>query len=123
MTRPFARLFDLISKEYGWTDDDILDLTVGRLVQIRDVVRERLSEQADEMADRVERQTNALMQQMAAVMGGDPGKLKYWRMYPKPKKGTENLPDYSRVSKMFGADTRGQIDWSVVERMAAETKG
>lgn len=36
--RPFARTFDLISAEYGWTDDQILDLTLPRMRQIREVI-------------------------------------------------------------------------------------
>ena len=42
--RPFARTFDLISSEYGWTDQTILDLTLGRFRQIRDVLFERRAE-------------------------------------------------------------------------------
>jgi hypothetical protein len=47
--RPYARTFDLISAEYGWTDDQILDLTIARLRQIRDVILERQGE--DRRAD------------------------------------------------------------------------
>lgn len=43
--RPFARTFDLLSSEYGWTDDQILDLTMPRLRQVRDVIIERQREQ------------------------------------------------------------------------------
>lgn len=39
--RPFARTFDLISSEYGWTDDQILDLTMQRINQTRSVIWER----------------------------------------------------------------------------------
>lgn len=34
-------IFDLVSKEYGWTDDQILDLTIGRLRQVTDAISVR----------------------------------------------------------------------------------
>lgn len=42
--RPFARTFDLLASEYGWSDDQILDLTLGRMRQVREVIWERLAE-------------------------------------------------------------------------------
>lgn len=39
--RPWARTFDLIQSEYGWTDQQVLDLPLARLRQIRDVITER----------------------------------------------------------------------------------
>lgn len=43
--RPFARTFDLISQNYGWTDEEILNLTLLRMRQVRDVIWERLAEE------------------------------------------------------------------------------
>ena len=43
--RPFARTFDLISSQYGWTDSTILDLTIGRFRQIRDILFQRQAEE------------------------------------------------------------------------------
>lgn len=45
LRRPFARTFDLIASQYGWTDDQILDLTMERVAQVRDVIRERMAEE------------------------------------------------------------------------------
>lgn len=42
--RPFARTFDLISSAYGWTDDQVLDLTMSRIRQTREVIWERQAE-------------------------------------------------------------------------------
>lgn len=39
--RPWAATFDLISSEYGWSDERILDLTLGRMRQIREVIMSR----------------------------------------------------------------------------------
>lgn len=44
-TRPFARTFDLLASEYGWTDETVLDLTLGRLRQCREIVFERQAEE------------------------------------------------------------------------------
>ena len=43
--RPFARSFDLISGAYGWTDDQVLDLTMARMRQVREVIWERVAEE------------------------------------------------------------------------------
>lgn len=42
--RPFARTFDLIASQYGWTDEEILDLTMARMRQVREVIWERQAE-------------------------------------------------------------------------------
>jgi hypothetical protein len=47
LKRPFRRTFDLISSEYGWTDGQILDLTLGRIREVRDLILTRRSEQFD----------------------------------------------------------------------------
>lgn len=44
-SRPFARTFDLISEQYGWTDEQILDLTMARMRQCRAVIWERQAEE------------------------------------------------------------------------------
>lgn len=38
---PWAATFDLLSAEYGWTDQQILDLTLPRIQQARDVILAR----------------------------------------------------------------------------------
>jgi hypothetical protein len=38
---PFAEAFDLISSEYGWTDEQILDTPLCRLVQISSAISQR----------------------------------------------------------------------------------
>lgn len=43
-SRPFARTFDLIARTYGWTDDQILDLTLTRMRQVREVILEAEAE-------------------------------------------------------------------------------
>jgi hypothetical protein len=41
----FSRAFDLISSSYGWSDDAIMDLTVGRTRQILAAISERMRNQ------------------------------------------------------------------------------
>ena len=85
--RPFARTLDLISSEYGWSDDRILDLTLERLRQVRDVILERLAEQQRQAADLVERQTVAIMQAVHAAAGNSKGVewASGWRLYEEPE--------------------------------------
>lgn len=49
MTRPFARTLDLISSEYGWSDSQILGMSLERIFQVRDVIVERRSEEREQM--------------------------------------------------------------------------
>ena len=57
----WARTFDLISSQYGWTDAQILDLTLARLLQVRDVLLARLAEDWKRQVMLVERQTQYLV--------------------------------------------------------------
>lgn len=73
LKRPFARTFDLISAEYGWTDPQILDLTLGRMRQIRDVIRERDGERLRRDVSLMETQTQYICSFVASSAGNGPG--------------------------------------------------
>lgn len=45
VSNPFGRTFDLISSEYGWTDKQILDLDLQRMLHIRKMILDRLDEE------------------------------------------------------------------------------
>ena len=59
--RVWARTFDLISSQYGWTDAQILDLTLARVRQVRDVLLTRIQEDWKRHVLLVERQTQYLV--------------------------------------------------------------
>lgn len=56
----FSRAFDLISSQYGWTDEAILDLTVGRTRQIIAAIGERMRNQDTVKRLYIEWQTKTL---------------------------------------------------------------
>lgn len=63
--RPFARTFDLISSQYGWCDEQVLDLTLGRFRQIRDVIFERQAEERRKTLQLEETKVKTLAQFLA----------------------------------------------------------
>lgn len=71
--RPYARTFDLISSAYGWTDEQILNLTMARLRQVRDVIWERqgLDRRAELKVREIELRTTAHF--IAAAAGWNDG--------------------------------------------------
>jgi hypothetical protein len=101
--RPFARSFDLLSSEYGWTDDQILDLTMERIRQCRDVILERKVE--DHKRDL--RVKELEVQRMTAYIAGaagwkdgvkNAGRFELYERTPEDRP----LPSYERLTKLFG---------------------
>lgn len=99
-SRPFARTFDLLASEYGWTDDQILDLTMKRMRQCREVCVERRGEDWK----RELRTREAEVQQITGFVAGAAG----WKAGVKDAQRfqlyvrTRKLPSYERVLKLFG---------------------
>jgi hypothetical protein len=108
LRRPFARLFDLISAQYGWTDDQILDTTFQRLRQIHEVIMERQNEEHRQtLRDRTEEirllgqifaapYGDKLMAQAAQVSLLPPEPVKPGQL-PKERP----LPDTDTLMRMF----------------------
>lgn len=104
---PLAATFDLISSEYGWTDDQILDLTVSRLRLVQDVILMRKGEEFVERASLAEAHAVAIVGAMPALAqsprsGRSIQKyIKKIRLFERTKKKKE-LPSYESVKRLFG---------------------
>lgn len=101
--RPFARSFDLISHNYGWTDEQILDLTLMRMRQIRDVIWER----ATEMRRTALREKEAELRILASFMAQSEkaGKAAQKITLLKRPKSAPKVVSTERAVSLFGTDT------------------
>lgn len=70
-------MFDLVSQQYGWRDEDILDLPLCRLRQIADTIQRRLELDRHERLKVAEWQTRSLASFVASTAGawGDASEL------------------------------------------------
>lgn len=106
--RPFARTFDLIAKNYGWTDDQILDLTLVRMRQIREVIFEREAETRRQSLSDKETELRIL----ASYTARSNEALKSAQriaLLARPK-DKPVLPDFDRAMSLFGAPGMDGID-------------
>lgn len=104
--RPFARTFDLISAEYGWTDDQILDLPLVRMRQIREVIFERRAHDRRQALLDKETEVRTLAQYVAATAQHDGAQqmidsASQIQFVRRPKRLRE-IP-MAMARKMFGA--------------------
>jgi hypothetical protein len=74
--RPWSRMFDLVSAEYGWTDSQILDLTPVRLHRIAEAIDLRRTADHRERAKLLEGSTRAVVAAIAASVGDKSGAKK-----------------------------------------------
>lgn len=105
-------MFDRVSSEYGWSDDQILDTPVRRLRQISAAIAERLDFKALVAESHVEWQTKVLASYVAAIAPSGKGAKKLLAhvdalsMRPRPEKDPEEkakeLPDTRAVMVAFG---------------------
>jgi hypothetical protein len=105
--RPFARTFDLISAEYGWTDEQILDLTMERIAQVREVIweRRRIERHRDLVAREVELKTLASFIAAGPSKGGVKAAQKIRLrpdMHDEDGRVLRPLPKTSDVMRMLG---------------------
>jgi hypothetical protein len=102
-------MFDLLQKEYGWTDDQILDLTLGRLKVALRVITDRRSE---------EQRARLLLAEAhaRAIIGALPGLAwtrkasksiadlaKSLSFIPKDERPAKPLPSAEKLEGMFRA--------------------
>lgn len=100
--RPFARTFDLLSSQYGWTDDQILDLTLGRMRQARDVALERLDEDWKQDLRVREQELRWICGTVAASMGNKKGVKAAARIELFERRPEERpLPSAEAIARMF----------------------
>lgn len=89
LTRPFASTFDLILHEYpGYTDDTLLDVTLGRLHQMRDMILERKKEEDHAHLMVVEAELQHICSAVYASVGSKDGVKAASRiqLFERPKK-------------------------------------
>lgn len=96
--------FDLISSRYGWTDEQILDLTPARFRQLRSVI---LAAQKAETIGRIgllERAVKELVLHIRQAAGDKKADKAAGavRFLPKLRKPRE-LPSFEQVRRKFGS--------------------
>lgn len=102
--RPFARTFDLISSEYGWSDDQILDLTMARMRQVREVIMERQGEARRQALADKQNELQILASFIASSAGHKDGvaAAKKISLLAEPEaKAAQPIP-YSTARRWFG---------------------
>jgi hypothetical protein len=128
--RPFTRTFDLISSEYGWTDDQILDLTLTRIRQVREVILTRQGETREQDLTVEERKLQALVGAIHAAAGNKKGAAaaQEIRLFErsdgqKPQREVPRteavLAQFGGVDRLYGLFTQEQID-AEAARLKAE---
>lgn len=117
---PWAEVFDLILSEYpGYTDDTILDLTLGRINQMVDVIVKR---KVREVKDQMRMQANlaeAEVKTLGAVMMNLAQTAKAQKAMGRMlesisfsldgEKKPKELPQTSKVMRLFGVRADGLV--------------
>jgi hypothetical protein len=101
LKHPFARTFDLLSAEYGWTDDQILDLTLTRMRQCREICFQRLAERRDWEIDLAEAVTKQLVMHVRAA-AGDRRASKAANKVRLFKRQSDNEAKFEQIARAMG---------------------
>lgn len=126
--RPWAATLDLIASEYGWTDDQILDLTLPRMRQIREVILARRDAEFRKTVMVEEIKVRHLVSATFAAANNKKGAaagaaIELLQKAPDEKKS--KVPTTQQVSSVFKVDSNpkyGLIDQDAIERRAAEIR-
>lgn len=106
LRRPFARTFDLLSSEYGWTDSQILDLTLQRMRQCREVALERIDEERRRELRVREMEVRHLASMVAGAAGWKQGVSAARRIQLfERRKEDMALPSTERVVRLLGGSS------------------
>lgn len=103
--RPFARTFDLIAGEYGWTDEQILNLTLGRMRQIREIIWERTDQDRRRELRVREVELQTLASYIAGAGGNKEGVKSAQRIRlvpPEPGEKVVKMIPYEKARRLFG---------------------
>jgi hypothetical protein len=126
--RPWAATFDLIASEYGWTDEQILDLTLGRMRQIREVILMRRDADYRRTVRLEEMKVRNIVAATFAAAGnrkGARGAEGISFLPPDEAEKKSKVASIKQVSKVFPVDSNpkyGLVDMAEVERRAAEIR-
>lgn len=110
--RPWARVFDLISGAYGWTDDQILDLPFARVRQLAAVLAQRETERDNQARAIAQTAAQHLVAATYSAGGAKPGQAeraarKVRLIHRTARRAT---PRTEQVTSMLGATTDGLIE-------------
>jgi len=103
---PWSERFDLIASEYGWTDDQILDLTPARLRLVSEAVGRRLFRESGHRAMLSELHAKAIVNGLAGLAQSKKGSkgiqkyaksLRFWTRDDE----VEELPSTASIKRMF----------------------
>lgn len=103
LTHPFASTFDLILSEYaGYTDQSLLDVTLGRLHQMRESIFARKKEDRERELLLVEAELQHICGAIYAAAGSKDGVKAAARiqLFERPKRIV--IPSDAQVRRMFG---------------------
>jgi hypothetical protein len=108
LTRPFAATFDLILSEYaGYTDETLLEVTLERLHQMREVILlRRRDDQETELLVR-ETELRAMMSTVQAAAGNKKGAKEASRFKLFERRKVKALASTERIMSMFGGGDDG----------------
>lgn len=102
LTHPFASTFDLILSEYaGYTDQSLLQVTLTRLRQMREIIFRRRREELHRELEIRENELRTICQFIAAAQGQKKlaKQAAGLKLYRRPRA----MPSTERVERMFGA--------------------
>jgi len=99
-----AAAFDLISSEYGWTDDQILDLTLSRLWLVQEMILDRKREEQMWQATMLEQHAKATLGGMVALTWDRKAARSLQKYAQKLQfvKRPKELPSFEQVKRLFG---------------------
>ncbi len=103
---PWSERFDLIASEYGWTDDQILDLTPARVRLCSEAIARRLFTESGHRAMLQELHAKAIIVGLAGLAQskkGSKGIQKYAKslQFWKRDDEVEELPTTESIKRMF----------------------
>lgn len=110
--RPWARVFDLISGAYGWTDPQILDLPFARVRQLAEVLARRETERDDARRAIAEAVAKHVVQATLSAGGAKPGQARraagQIRLVERTR--ARITPRVEQVAGMLGASVADLIE-------------
>lgn len=107
--RPFARTFDLLASQYGWTDEEILDLTMSRMRQAREIIWEREAEERRRDLTVRETELRTLTSFIAGAAGWKAGQKSAAKIRLLPSEKPKGVVDSATGLRMVPAEMVGSL--------------
>lgn len=110
---PLAAIFDLIQGEYGWTDEHLLGLTLGRMKLISKILVERKAEEHRARMILAQEHARAIMSVLPGLAQSKKANRSMRRaaeaftLLPDDEKTrTEKMPSVDQVERLFAGGRR-----------------